>query len=116
MNELAQFYAALADGNRLRLLQLMRRGEVCVCHLQAALQTNQPRISRHLAYLKRAGLVESRRDGKWMHYRLKKLAGARQTLLRETLNHLAKQSLSAADRRRAAQAACRPPERVNNCC
>jgi ArsR family transcriptional regulator len=46
----------------------MRDGEVCVCFFAGALGTNNPKISRHLAYLKRAGLVNGRRDGKWMHY------------------------------------------------
>ena len=62
------FFAALADKTRLRLLNLMRDGEVCVCFFAGALGTNNPKISRHLAYLKRAGLVAGRRDGKWMHY------------------------------------------------
>ncbi len=88
MRELSLFFAALADENRLRLLHLMAGGEVCVCHLQAALQTNQPRISRHLAYLKRAGLVESRREGQWMHYRLKKLEAGPGAILKRTLDQL----------------------------
>ena len=66
MREIALFYSALSDETRLRLLSLMKDGEVCVCHLQGVLKTNQPKISRHLAYLRRAGLVEARRDGKWM--------------------------------------------------
>jgi ArsR family transcriptional regulator len=64
------FFAALADKTRLRLINLMRDGEVCVCFFAGALGTNNPKISRHLAYLKRAGLVKGRRDGKWMHYSL----------------------------------------------
>jgi len=64
------FFAALADKTRLRLLNLMRDGEVCVCFFAETLRTNNPKISRHLAYLKRAGLVTARRDGKWMHYGL----------------------------------------------
>src|SRR6476661_1172936 len=66
------FFSALADKTRLRLLNLMRDGEVCVCFFAETLGTNNPKISRHLAYLKRAGLVAGRRDGKWMHYRLNK--------------------------------------------
>ncbi len=62
------FFAALADKTRLRLLNLMREGEVCVCFFAEALGTNNPKISRHLSYLKRASLVTGRRDGKWMHY------------------------------------------------
>jgi ArsR family transcriptional regulator len=64
------FFAALADKTRLRLLNLMRDGEVCVCFFAETLGTNNPKISRHLAYLKRANLVTGRREGKWMHYRL----------------------------------------------
>ena len=62
------FFSALADRTRLRLLNLLRDGEVCVCFFAGTLETNNPKISRHLAYLKRAGLVSGRRDGKWMHY------------------------------------------------
>lgn len=68
--ELTQFFAALADPTRLRLINLMREGEVCVCFLADTLGTNDPKISRHLSYLKRANLVTGRRDGKWMHYSL----------------------------------------------
>jgi len=64
------FFSALADRTRLRLINLMRDGEVCVCFFAETLGTNNPKISRHLSYLKRASLVSSRRDGKWMHYRL----------------------------------------------
>lgn len=63
-------YAALADPTRLRILALLRDGEVCVCHLHASLDVPQPTASRHLAYLRKAGLVGARRDGTWMHYRL----------------------------------------------
>jgi ArsR family transcriptional regulator len=64
------FFSALADKTRLRLLNLMRDGEVCVCFFASTLGTNNPKISRHLAYLKRANLVAARREGKWMHYRI----------------------------------------------
>jgi ArsR family transcriptional regulator len=63
-------FRALADHTRLRLLNLMGDGEVCVCYFVEVLGTNQPKISRHLAYLRRAGVVAARRDGKWMHYRV----------------------------------------------
>ena len=63
-------FKALADPTRLRLIQLLGDREVCVCSFVEALQTNQPKVSRHLAYLRRAGLVVGRRDGKWTHYRL----------------------------------------------
>ncbi|HZI20194.1 MAG TPA: metalloregulator ArsR/SmtB family transcription factor [Pyrinomonadaceae bacterium] len=63
-------FKALADRTRLRLLNLMAGGEVCVCFFVEVLGTNQPKISRHLAYLRRAGVVAARREGKWMHYRV----------------------------------------------
>ena len=68
--DLELFFRALADRTRLRLINLMGRGEVCICFLGEILGTNQPKISRHLAYLKRAGIHDARREGKWMHYRL----------------------------------------------
>jgi ArsR family transcriptional regulator, arsenate/arsenite/antimonite-responsive transcriptional repressor len=70
VSELADVYRALADETRLRILTLLRDGEVCVCHLHGSLKVPQPTISRHLAYLRRARLVEARREGVWMHYRL----------------------------------------------
>jgi ArsR family transcriptional regulator len=64
------FFAALADRTRLRLVNLIGEDEVCVCFFVEILGTNQTKISRHLAYLKKAGLVSVRRDWKWSHYRL----------------------------------------------
>ena len=63
-------FKALADQTRLRILGLLAGGEVCVCEIHDSLQIPQPTASRHLAYLKRAGLVTSRRDGLWVHYRV----------------------------------------------
>ncbi|MGI8567359.1 MAG: metalloregulator ArsR/SmtB family transcription factor [Pyrinomonadaceae bacterium] len=63
-------FKALADKTRLRLINLMGGDEVCVCFFVEVLKTNQPKISRHLAYLRRAGAVAARREGKWMHYRV----------------------------------------------
>ncbi len=68
--DLVVLFNALADRTRLRLLNLMAGGEVCVCYFVELLEEAQPKISRHLAYLRRAGLVAARRDGKWMHYRI----------------------------------------------
>jgi ArsR family transcriptional regulator len=68
--DLEFLFKALADQTRLRLISLIGDSEVCVCFLVAILKSSQPKISRHLAYLRRAGLVASRREGKWMHYRL----------------------------------------------
>jgi ArsR family transcriptional regulator, arsenate/arsenite/antimonite-responsive transcriptional repressor len=67
---LHRLFRALADPTRLRLLNLVGGSEVCVCYLVEVLGLKQPKISRHLAYLRRAGLVAVRRQGKWMHYRL----------------------------------------------
>ena len=63
-------FKALADPTRLRLIHLLGDHEICVCSFVETLKTNQPKVSRHLAYLRRAGLVASRREGKWAHYRL----------------------------------------------
>jgi ArsR family transcriptional regulator, arsenate/arsenite/antimonite-responsive transcriptional repressor len=65
-----RLFAGLADRTRLRLLNLMADQEVCVCFFVEILQAPQPKISRHLAYLRRSGVVEARRAGKWMHYRI----------------------------------------------
>jgi ArsR family transcriptional regulator len=70
--DLETLFKALADRTRLRLIQLLGDDELCVCSCVAVLQTNQPKVSRHLAYLRRAGLVTARRDGKWTYYRLVK--------------------------------------------
>jgi ArsR family transcriptional regulator, arsenate/arsenite/antimonite-responsive transcriptional repressor len=67
---LDQLFRVLADRTRLRLLNLMSDGEVCVCYFVQVLDAPQPKISRHLAYLRKAGVVAARREGKWMHYRL----------------------------------------------
>ena len=64
-------FAALSDTTRLRSLMLiLAEGEVCVCELTFALEESQPKISRHLALLRDAGIVTARRDGTWMHYSL----------------------------------------------
>jgi ArsR family transcriptional regulator len=63
-------FKALADSTRLRILALLSGGEICVCDIQSALGIPQPRASRHLAYLRRVGLVADRKDGLWVHYRL----------------------------------------------
>lgn len=67
---LDELFQALADRTRLRLLNLMAEGEVCVCFFVEILGEPQPKISRHLGVLRAAGLVAARRDGKWMHYRV----------------------------------------------
>jgi ArsR family transcriptional regulator, arsenate/arsenite/antimonite-responsive transcriptional repressor len=108
MRNLVLLHSALADENRLRLLNLIKGGEICVCHLQGVLQTNQPKISRHLAYLRKTGLVEARQDGKWAHYRLKKLGGNYQKILAETFNCLRAEPQMNKDLHRLKQIACCP--------
>ena len=68
--DLERFFQALGDRTRLRLLNLMGDREICVCYLVEILGSPQPKISRHLAYLRSAGIVNARREGKWMHYRI----------------------------------------------
>jgi len=70
LNRLEDLFKALADRTRLRILALLAAGEVCVCDIHESLNLPQPTVSRHLAYLRRTGLVETRRQGVWMHYRL----------------------------------------------
>lgn len=72
MNDFATtFFAALADATRLRTLVLLAtRGELCVCRLVGALGVSQPKMSRHLAFLRDAGIVRDRRQGQWVHYRV----------------------------------------------
>ena len=76
LDALTGVYAALADPTRLRILSLLGGGEICVCHIHASLDVPQPTASRHLAYLRRAGLVAARREGVWMHYRLAPIPNA----------------------------------------
>jgi ArsR family transcriptional regulator len=107
--DLARLFAALADRTRLRLLNLMDGREVCVCYFVEILGQSQPKISRHLAYLRAAGVVAARRDGKWMHYRIAIPAdrGAAR-ILRETLDVLRADKQLQADRRRLDRACCSP--------
>jgi ArsR family transcriptional regulator len=63
-------FRALSDRTRLRILNLLQGGELCVCHIVEVLDSPQPTVSRHLAYLRKTGLVVARKEGLWMHYRL----------------------------------------------
>jgi ArsR family transcriptional regulator, arsenate/arsenite/antimonite-responsive transcriptional repressor len=109
------FFQALGDNTRLRLLNLMGEQEICVCYLVEILEQSQPKISRHLAYLRRAGIVAARREGKWMHYRIvmppdnvgTAQAGAAQ-VLRQTLAWLREDRRMQADRARLSKACCSP--------
>jgi len=104
----ASLFKILADPTRLRLLNLLACGETCVCDLTDTLRVVQPKVSRHLAQLKRAGLVEARRDGKWTHYRW---ARHGKPLVRHVLSGLrdwmAKDDKLKGERRRRRKVCCR---------
>ena len=70
LSEMETLFQALGDATRLRILGLLLTGEVCVCNIHDSLKISQPKASRHLAYLRRSGLVETRREGLWIYYRL----------------------------------------------
>ena len=104
LTEMEKLFLALADKTRLRLLNLMREDEICVCYFTEVLGESQPKVSRHLAYLRNAGLVSARRDGKWMHYKIEfpenDLAAQ---ILQETLNGLEEQDDLSEDYRKLKQ-------------
>ncbi len=103
------FFAALADRTRLRLINLMALDEICVCFFVETLGEGQPKISRHLAYLRRAGLVEARRDGKWMHYSLAEPSDERAArVFREVVAWLAEDPEMKSDRQSLAKVCCAP--------
>ena len=87
ISSLEALFQALADGTRLRILGLLLAGEVCVCDIHETLKIPQPKASRHLAYLRRAGLVEARREGLWMHYRLAEPADPVARTIRDAVAH-----------------------------
>lgn len=100
-------FQALADRTRLRLLNLMAGRELCVCYFVEILGESQPKISRHLAYLRRAGLVNARREGKWMHYSLAEPADRESAaILEATLRALAGDRLMQRDRASLERACC----------
>ena len=108
------FFRALADRTRLRLLNLMRADEVCVCFFVEILKTNQPKISRHLAYLRRAGIVDARREGQWMHYRIVEPTDAEAAqVLNDTMKWLADDTEMQRDRDRLVRICCAPQLPVN---
>ena len=92
MTQLVQFFKALSDETRLRIVMLLTQGELCVCDLMAVLEEPQSKVSRHLTYLKYSGLASSRRVGVWIHYSLNEplngIYRAQLNLLRGQLSHL----------------------------
>jgi ArsR family transcriptional regulator, arsenate/arsenite/antimonite-responsive transcriptional repressor len=102
-------FKALADRTRLRLINLMGDREVCVCFFVEVLKTNQPKISRHLAYLRRAGVVSARRDGKWIHYRIVEPPDPHAAnIFREVCTSLANDPSMQNDRLRLQKICCAP--------
>jgi ArsR family transcriptional regulator len=82
-----RLFKAVGDTTRLRILGLLLAGEVCVCDIHESLKIPQSKASRHLAYLRRSGLVETRRDGLWIHYRLGRLADPVLTAIADAVRH-----------------------------
>jgi ArsR family transcriptional regulator, arsenate/arsenite/antimonite-responsive transcriptional repressor len=108
-NSIALLFRALADRTRLRLINLMGEDEVCVCFFVEVLKTNQPKISRHLAYLRRAGVVSARREGKWIHYRIVEPADPHAAnIFREVRAWLANEPAMQNDRTRLKRICCAP--------
>lgn len=102
-------FKALADRTRLKLINLMGDDEVCVCFFVEVLKTNQPKVSRHLAYLRRAGVVAARREGKWMHYRIVEPPDSRAAnIFREVRNWLETDAAMQEDRSKLAKLCCAP--------
>jgi ArsR family transcriptional regulator len=88
LDDLESFFKALGDTTRLRILGLLLNGEICVCHIHDSLKVSQPKASRHLAYLRAAGLVETRRDGVWIHYRLAELSDPLRATVATAVRHM----------------------------
>src|SRR6476619_7969288 len=106
---IAFLFKALADPTRLRLINLIGDDEVCVCFFVEVLKINQPKISRHLAYLRRAGVVSARREGKWMHYRLSVPPDSHSAnIFREVRAALVNDSAMQNDRARLQRICCAP--------
>jgi ArsR family transcriptional regulator, arsenate/arsenite/antimonite-responsive transcriptional repressor len=100
VDQLETLFKALADKTRLRILALLDNNEVCVCHIHDSLAVPQPTVSRHLAYLRRARLVDARRDGVWMHYRVtRSLDPHVQAVLRAAVDAVTKSPATAQDRK-----------------
>jgi ArsR family transcriptional regulator, arsenate/arsenite/antimonite-responsive transcriptional repressor len=101
LQSLETLFAALADGTRLRILALLQAGEICVCDIHGSLGLPQPTVSRHLAYLRKAGLVVGRKDGLWVHYRLAVLPDPVMQTVMDSVNHaLGHVEANGRDRRR----------------
>jgi ArsR family transcriptional regulator len=102
-----------ADSTRLRILGLLLTGEVCVCHIHESLRISQPKASRHLAYLRKVGLVDTRRDGLWVYYRLATLPDAMLSTIQGTVSNALKHMeiiRKDVDRLQKMNGCCLPPD------
>ena len=107
--DVVTLFQALGDRTRLRLLHLMTAGEICVCYFVEVLGESQPKVSRHLAYLRRAGIVTARRDGKWIHYRIVRPADPHQARVLDcALDTVAQDRQMIRDRSALERACCAP--------
>ena len=102
----ARLFKAFSDPVRLRLLNLLSDREVCVCHLHAALALPQPTVSRHLASLRKAGIVVGRKEGLWVHYRLAKASSELHRRLLSCVGSIVELETSRNDRERLASLTC----------
>jgi ArsR family transcriptional regulator len=119
--DLDHMFAALADETRRRILGLLASGEICVSHIHEALDVPQPTASRHLAHLRKAGLVAARKDGLWVHYRLAEIADpAIDGVLRSALSALSTNGAATSDRKKLSRVIDVPVTRLEraakNCC
>jgi ArsR family transcriptional regulator len=119
LSTLETLFKALADTTRLRILGLLLDGDICVCDIHQSLGLPQPKVSRHLAYLRRAGLVDARKDGLWVHYGLSRMSDPVMQALLDAVGH-AIGHLGARDRRKLAARVQLPAKRrlpsVASCC
>jgi ArsR family transcriptional regulator len=107
---LDRLFRALADPIRLRLVSLIAGREICVCFLVEILGMSQPKISRHLAYLRRMGLVASRSEGKWVHYRvIEPSDAAAAEILRATVRRMRERPQMLQDEARLSAVSCCGP-------
>ena len=119
MNELLLMFKALSDETRLRIVKLLENGELCVCHIVAAVDMSQSKISFHLKILKKAGLVKDRREGKWMHYRLNESDLFKRLLFLSIAERVREEEMTVDRQRLEAFIASRPEEFANiatGCC
>jgi len=113
LREMESFFQSLADATRLRILGLLLTGEVCVCHIHESLKIPQSKASRHLAYLRRAGLVDTRREGLWIYYRMAPLSDpVLQTISQAVAHGLAHMDVVRRDADRLANSTPASPRRA----